>query len=151
MLCKTVTTSEASEAIASLKILSIFFKINDLQRCLVSYVSFYVDFASVVSCCSNRIIVSLFHMLLYVRLYSASSRIHPTFSYIMSFSYIRYMFTLRRLLARNGYLAENKVLPKKKSRTVRIRFVQVVCIFIYKQRVHRKNSKMHRDFFFTRL
>ena len=65
------------------------------------------------------------------------------------------MFTLTTLLVRNGYLAENKVLPKKKSRTVRIRFVQVVCtccIFIYKQRVHRKNSKMHRDvFFFTRL
>jgi len=61
------------------------------------------------------------------------------------------MFTLTRLFARNGYLDENKVLPKKKSRTVRIRFVQVVCIFIYKQRVHRKNYKMHRDFFFTRL
>ena len=62
------------------------------------------------------------------------------------------MFTLTTLLVRNGYLAENKVLPKKKNRTVRIRCVQVVCIFIYKQRVHRKNSKMHRDvFFFTRL
>ena len=62
------------------------------------------------------------------------------------------MFTLTTLLVRNGYLAENKVLPEKKNRTVRIRFVQVVCIFIYKQRVHRKNFKMHRDvFFFTRL
>ena len=32
----------------------------------VSCVSFYVDFAEVVSSCSNRIIVSLFRMLLYV-------------------------------------------------------------------------------------
>ena len=61
------------------------------------------------------------------------------------------MFTLTTLLVRNGYLAENKVLPEKKNRTVRIRFVQVVCIFIYKQRVHRKNYIMHRDVFFTRL
>ena len=38
------------------------------------------------------------------------------------------MFTLTTLLVRNGYLAENKVLPKKKNRPVRIRFVQVVCI-----------------------
>ena len=61
------------------------------------------------------------------------------------------MFTLMTLLLRNGYLAENKVLPEKKNRTVRIRFVQVGCIFIYKQRVHRKNYKIHRDIFFTRL
>jgi hypothetical protein len=38
-----------------------------------------------------------------------------SFSYIMSLSYIRYMFTLTTLLVRNGYLAENKVLPKKKA------------------------------------
>ena len=62
------------------------------------------------------------------------------------------MFTLTTLLVRNGYLAENKGLPKKKNRTVRIKFVQVVCIFIYKQCVHRKNSKMHHEvFFFARL
>ena len=53
------------------------------------------------------------------------------------------MFTLTTLLVRNGYLGKNKVLPEKKNRTVRIRFVQVVCIFIYKQRVHRQNYKMH--------
>ena len=45
---------------------------------------FYLDFASVVSSCSNRIIVSLFRMLLYVGVHSASNRIHPSFSYIMS-------------------------------------------------------------------
>jgi len=39
----------------------------------------------------------------------------------------RYMFTLTTPLVRNGYLAENMVLPKKKSSTVRMRFVQVVC------------------------
>ena len=41
---KVVTTIEASEAIASLKFLSIFL-INDLQKCLVTCVSFYVGFA----------------------------------------------------------------------------------------------------------
>ena len=97
-------------------------------------------------------VFSLFHMLLYVGLCAVSNRIHPTFSYIMSFSCIRYMFTLTTPLVRNGYLAQSKVLPKMKNKTVRIRFVQVGCIFIYKQRVHRNNYKMHRDvFFFTRL
>jgi hypothetical protein len=44
------------------------FLINDLQK-KVPCVSFYVDF--VVSRCSNRIIISLFRMLLYVRVHSA--------------------------------------------------------------------------------
>ena len=65
-------------------------------------------------------------MLLYVELYSASSRIHPTFSYIMSFSYIRYMFTLTTLLVLNGYLAEKQGPTEKVKQTVRIRFVYVV-------------------------
>ena len=45
------------------------------------------------------------------------------------------MFTLTTLLVRNGYLVENKVLPKKKSSPARIRFVQVevvCCNFSYK-------------------
>jgi hypothetical protein len=36
----------------------------------------------------------------------------------------RYMFTLATFLVQTGYLAENKVLPKKESRTVRLRFVE---------------------------
>jgi hypothetical protein len=39
------------------------------------------------------------------------------------------MFTLTTLFVRNWYLAENRVLSIKKSRTVRIRFVQVVCCY----------------------
>ena len=80
LYCKAVTTIEASEAIASLNIPYFFF--NEWFT-KVSCVSFYVDFAEVVSCCSNRIIVSLFHMLLYVGLYSASNRIRPSLSFIM--------------------------------------------------------------------
>ena len=44
------------------------------------------------------------------------------------------MFTLATFLVQTGYLAENKVLPKKESRTVRLRFVQVkvaCCNFAY--------------------
>ena len=35
------------------------------------------------------------------------------------------MFTLTTFLVQTGYLVENRVLPKKESRTVRLRFVQV--------------------------
>jgi hypothetical protein len=70
-------------------------------------------------------------MLLYVGVHSASNHIHPSFSYIMSLRdvviYARYMLTLTTLLVRNGYLAENRDLPTKKSRTVQIRCVQVLC------------------------
>ena len=78
---KAVTIIEASEAIASLKIPSIFL---NKWFTKVSCVSFYVDFVEVVSRCSNRIIVSLFRMLLYVGVHSASNRTHPSFSCIMS-------------------------------------------------------------------
>ena len=91
----------------------------------VSCVSFYVDFVQVVSRCSNRITVSLFRMLLYVGLYSASNRIHPSFSNIISLRDVVIHVTLTTLLVRNGYLAENRVLSKKKQ-VSRIRFVQVV-------------------------
>ena len=53
-----------------------FFLINDLQRCLMSCVSLYVEFSQVVSSCSNGIIVSLFRMLLYVGVHSASNRMY---------------------------------------------------------------------------
>jgi hypothetical protein len=70
-------------------------------------------------------------MLLYVGVHSASNHIHPSFSYIMSLRdvviYARYMLSLTTLLVRNGYLAENRVLPTKKGRTVQIRCVQVLC------------------------
>jgi hypothetical protein len=61
-----------------------FFLINDLQRCLV-YPFVLILLKWYISRCSNRRIVScLFRMLLYVGVHSASNRIHPSFSYIMS-------------------------------------------------------------------
>jgi hypothetical protein len=44
-------------------------------------------------------------------------RVITSYSYILSLwcSYTRYMFTLTTLLVRNGYLAENRVLSKRKA------------------------------------
>ena len=84
MTVKAVTTIETTEAIPSLKIPYFFFLINDLQSCLV-YPFVLILLKWYISRCSNRRIVScLFRMLLYVGVHSASNRIHPSFSYIMS-------------------------------------------------------------------
>jgi hypothetical protein len=48
-------------------------------------------------------------------LYSASNRIHPSFSNIISLRDVVIHVTLTTLLVRNGYLAENRVLSKKKQ------------------------------------
>ena len=105
-----------------------FFFINDLQKCLVyPFMLILPKYQSYNSQSIPYVIVrrSSFSLKPYVR---------PSFSYITWCSYTCLHFTLTTLLVRNGYLAENKVLPKKESRPVRIRFVQVevvCCNFSY--------------------
>ena len=53
-------------------------------------------------------------MLLYVGLYSASNRIHPTFSYIMSFSYI-YIYIYVTSLHCRHFLYEMDIWLKTRS------------------------------------
>ena len=112
---KAVTSFEASEAIASLKIPSFFKKMNDLQRCLVY--SFILILPKVVSSCSNRIIASLFHICYCTSEFTQHQTVyvphlvtlfHYVVIHVTCLHWRHFLYEMKYI-----YLAEKRVLPKK--------------------------------------